>query len=107
MITTASDDSNHPSQRMTTQSQEDVSWTELLDPISHPMGQDHQTERKGKQHLRLFNILYFLESTKSLLSLKCSIGFSSVYFLKQPHAPSKMSLLIQVGKEWTYTFVYI
>ncbi|XP_050003075.1 CD44 antigen isoform X4 [Alexandromys fortis] len=43
---TASDDNNHPSQRMTTQSQEDVSWTELLDPISHPMGQDHQTERK-------------------------------------------------------------
>ncbi|KAK7814987.1 hypothetical protein U0070_024330 [Myodes glareolus] len=43
---TASDDSNHPSQRMTTQSQEAVSWTESLDPISHPMGQDHQTERK-------------------------------------------------------------
>ncbi|XP_027278182.1 CD44 antigen isoform X8 [Cricetulus griseus] len=37
---------NHPSQRMTTQSQENVSWTEFLDPISHPMGQDHQTERK-------------------------------------------------------------
>ncbi|XP_005364145.1 CD44 antigen isoform X3 [Microtus ochrogaster] len=43
---TASDDNNHPSQRMTTQSQEDVFWTEILDPISHPMGQDHQTERK-------------------------------------------------------------
>ncbi|XP_057637257.1 CD44 antigen isoform X2 [Chionomys nivalis] len=43
---TASDDNNHPSQRMTTQSQEDVSWTEFLDPISHPMGQDRQTERK-------------------------------------------------------------
>ncbi|XP_038187234.1 CD44 antigen isoform X2 [Arvicola amphibius] len=43
---TASDGNNHPSQRMTTQRQEDVSWTEFLDPISHPMGQDHQTERK-------------------------------------------------------------
>ncbi|XP_075817661.1 CD44 antigen isoform X3 [Microtus pennsylvanicus] len=43
---TASDDNHHPSQRMTTQSQEDVFWTEFLDPISHPMGQDHQTERK-------------------------------------------------------------
>ncbi|XP_026643631.1 CD44 antigen isoform X6 [Microtus ochrogaster] len=43
---TTSDDNNHPSQRMTTQSQEDVFWTEILDPISHPMGQDHQTERK-------------------------------------------------------------
>ncbi|XP_051040015.1 CD44 antigen isoform X1 [Phodopus roborovskii] len=37
---------NHPSQRMTTQSQENVSWTEFLNPISHPMGQGHQTERK-------------------------------------------------------------
>ncbi|CAO2579739.1 CD44 antigen [Lemmus lemmus] len=44
---TAASTHNHPSQRMTTQSQEDVSWTEFLDPISHPMGQDHQTERKG------------------------------------------------------------
>ncbi|CAO2579737.1 CD44 antigen [Lemmus lemmus] len=43
---TAASTHNHPSQRMTTQSQEDVSWTEFLDPISHPMGQDHQTERK-------------------------------------------------------------
>ncbi|XP_059116995.1 CD44 antigen isoform X4 [Peromyscus eremicus] len=37
---------NYPSQRMTTQSQEDVSWTEFFDPVSHPMEQDHQTERK-------------------------------------------------------------
>ncbi|XP_008850596.1 CD44 antigen isoform X4 [Nannospalax galili] len=36
---------NHPSQRMTTQSQEDVSWTDFFNPISHPMGQGHQTER--------------------------------------------------------------
>ncbi|XP_036040470.1 CD44 antigen isoform X5 [Onychomys torridus] len=42
---TASAYNNHPSQRMTTQSQEDVSWTEFFDPISHPMEQDHQTER--------------------------------------------------------------
>ncbi|XP_057637258.1 CD44 antigen isoform X3 [Chionomys nivalis] len=46
VTSTTSDDNNHPSQRMTTQSQEDVSWTEFLDPISHPMGQDRQTERK-------------------------------------------------------------
>uniref|UniRef100_A0A8C6RHY3 CD44 antigen n=1 Tax=Nannospalax galili TaxID=1026970 RepID=A0A8C6RHY3_NANGA len=38
---------NHPSQRMTTQSQEDVSWTDFFNPISHPMGQGHQTERMG------------------------------------------------------------
>ncbi|KAL1785460.1 CD44 antigen isoform X1 [Sigmodon hispidus] len=44
--TTASAQSDHPSQGMTTQSREDVSWTEFFDPISHPMGQDHQTERK-------------------------------------------------------------
>ncbi|XP_041534781.1 CD44 antigen isoform X2 [Microtus oregoni] len=44
---TASDDNHHPNLRMTTQSQEDVFWTEFLDPISHPMGQDHQTERKA------------------------------------------------------------
>ncbi|XP_027434150.1 CD44 antigen isoform X1 [Zalophus californianus] len=35
----------HPDQRMTTQSQEDSSWTYFFDPISHPMGRDHQTER--------------------------------------------------------------
>ncbi|XP_040600770.1 CD44 antigen isoform X4 [Mesocricetus auratus] len=46
---TASAHSNHPSQRMTTQSQESVSWTEFLDPVSHPMGQDHQTERKDTE----------------------------------------------------------
>nr|XP_038960294.1 CD44 antigen isoform X6 [Rattus norvegicus] len=45
--TTASGHNNHPSQRMTTQSQEDVSWTDFFDPISHPMGQGHQTESKG------------------------------------------------------------
>ncbi|XP_021039157.1 CD44 antigen isoform X3 [Mus caroli] len=44
--TTASAHNNHPSQRITTQSQEDVSWTDFLDPISHPMGQGHQTESK-------------------------------------------------------------
>ncbi|XP_038960295.1 CD44 antigen isoform X3 [Rattus norvegicus] len=44
--TTASGHNNHPSQRMTTQSQEDVSWTDFFDPISHPMGQGHQTESK-------------------------------------------------------------
>ncbi|XP_041534783.1 CD44 antigen isoform X4 [Microtus oregoni] len=44
---TTSDDNHHPNLRMTTQSQEDVFWTEFLDPISHPMGQDHQTERKA------------------------------------------------------------
>uniref|UniRef100_A0A8C6GI77 CD44 antigen n=1 Tax=Mus spicilegus TaxID=10103 RepID=A0A8C6GI77_MUSSI len=45
--TTASAHNNHPSQRITTQSQEDVSWTDFFDPISHPMGQGHQTESKG------------------------------------------------------------
>ncbi|XP_034349897.1 CD44 antigen isoform X2 [Arvicanthis niloticus] len=44
--TTASAHNNHPSQRITTQSQEDVSWTNFFDPISHPMGQGHQTESK-------------------------------------------------------------
>ncbi|XP_029771642.1 CD44 antigen isoform X13 [Suricata suricatta] len=42
--TTPAHDS-HPDQRMTTQSQEDSSWTYFFDPISHPMGRDHQTER--------------------------------------------------------------
>lgn len=46
MVTTASAHNNHPSQRITTQSQEDVSWTDFFDPISHPMGQGHQTESK-------------------------------------------------------------
>ncbi|VFV24853.1 cd44 antigen-like [Lynx pardinus] len=36
---------SHPDQRMTTQSQEDSSWTYFFDPISHPMGRGHQTER--------------------------------------------------------------
>ncbi|XP_021086060.1 CD44 antigen isoform X8 [Mesocricetus auratus] len=48
-MATTSAHSNHPSQRMTTQSQESVSWTEFLDPVSHPMGQDHQTERKDTE----------------------------------------------------------
>ncbi|XP_069325912.1 CD44 antigen isoform X1 [Eulemur rufifrons] len=44
--TAASTYTNHPSQRMTTQSQQDSSWTDFLDPISHPMGHSHQTERR-------------------------------------------------------------
>ncbi|KAF3821995.1 hypothetical protein GH733_007369 [Mirounga leonina] len=36
---------SHPDQRMTTQSQEDSSWTYFFDRVSHPMGRDHQTER--------------------------------------------------------------
>ncbi|KAF0874946.1 CD44 protein, partial [Crocuta crocuta] len=42
--TTPAHDS-HPDQRMTTPSQEDSSWTYFFDPISHPMGRGHQTER--------------------------------------------------------------
>ncbi|XP_034868451.1 CD44 antigen isoform X6 [Mirounga leonina] len=42
--TTPAQDS-HPDQRMTTQSQEDSSWTYFFDRVSHPMGRDHQTER--------------------------------------------------------------
>uniref|UniRef100_A0A2K6GLA2 CD44 antigen n=1 Tax=Propithecus coquereli TaxID=379532 RepID=A0A2K6GLA2_PROCO len=42
----ASTSTNHPSQRMTTQSQQDSSWTDFLDPITHPMGHGHQTERR-------------------------------------------------------------
>ncbi|XP_021120017.1 CD44 antigen isoform X2 [Heterocephalus glaber] len=45
-VTTVSAHSSRPSQRMTTQSQEDISWTEFFDPISHPMGRGHQTERR-------------------------------------------------------------
>uniref|UniRef100_A0A8C0PLP8 CD44 antigen n=1 Tax=Canis lupus familiaris TaxID=9615 RepID=A0A8C0PLP8_CANLF len=41
--TTAQD--SHPDQKTTTQSQEDSSWTYFFDPISHPMGPGHQTER--------------------------------------------------------------
>ncbi|XP_045413761.1 CD44 antigen isoform X6 [Lemur catta] len=44
--TAASTYTHHPSQRMTTQSQQDSSWTDFLDPISHPMGHGHQTERR-------------------------------------------------------------
>ncbi|XP_013001406.1 CD44 antigen isoform X8 [Cavia porcellus] len=36
---------SHPSQRMTTQSQEDSSWTEFFDPVSHPMRRGQQTEK--------------------------------------------------------------
>ncbi|XP_076970510.1 CD44 antigen isoform X2 [Tamandua tetradactyla] len=43
-VTTASAHDSPPSQRMTTQSQVDRSWTDFFDPISHPMGQGHQTE---------------------------------------------------------------
>ncbi|XP_072825886.1 CD44 antigen isoform X7 [Vicugna pacos] len=45
-ITTASAHDSHPNQRVTTQHQEDSSWTYILDPISHPVGQGHQTERR-------------------------------------------------------------
>ncbi|XP_037694790.1 CD44 antigen isoform X9 [Choloepus didactylus] len=41
--TTSAQDSS-PSQRMTTQSQEDSFWTDFFDPISHPMGRGQQTE---------------------------------------------------------------
>ncbi|XP_023384435.1 CD44 antigen isoform X8 [Pteropus vampyrus] len=44
--TAASTHDNHPNQRMTTQSQEDSSWTYFFDPISHPMGRGHQTEKR-------------------------------------------------------------
>ncbi|XP_046311983.1 CD44 antigen isoform X9 [Marmota monax] len=43
--TEASAHDGHPDQRMTTQSQEDDFWTDHFDPISHPMGRGHQTER--------------------------------------------------------------
>ncbi|XP_025122018.1 CD44 antigen isoform X11 [Bubalus bubalis] len=45
-ITTASTHVSHPHQRVTTQSQEDSSWTYVFDPVSHPMGRDHQTKRR-------------------------------------------------------------
>ncbi|XP_068412760.1 CD44 antigen isoform X9 [Eschrichtius robustus] len=44
--TTASAHDSHPNQRVTTQSQEDRSWTYFSDPVSHPMGRGHQTERR-------------------------------------------------------------
>ncbi|XP_023384437.1 CD44 antigen isoform X10 [Pteropus vampyrus] len=54
--TAASTHDNHPNQRMTTQSQEDSSWTYFFDPISHPMGRGHQTEKRmedqGSSHDR-------------------------------------------------------
>ncbi|XP_076703167.2 CD44 antigen isoform X7 [Callospermophilus lateralis] len=43
--TEASAHDGHPDQRMTTQRQEDDFWTDYFDPISHPMGRGHQTER--------------------------------------------------------------
>ncbi|XP_037694782.1 CD44 antigen isoform X2 [Choloepus didactylus] len=42
--TAASAQDSSPSQRMTTQSQEDSFWTDFFDPISHPMGRGQQTE---------------------------------------------------------------
>ncbi|XP_010962984.1 CD44 antigen isoform X8 [Camelus bactrianus] len=45
-VTTASAHDSHPNQRVTTQHQEDSSWTYILDPISHPMERGHQTERR-------------------------------------------------------------
>ncbi|XP_054441889.1 CD44 antigen isoform X2 [Pteronotus mesoamericanus] len=44
--TDASAHDSHTNQEMTTQSQEDSSWPYFLDPISHPMGRGHQTERR-------------------------------------------------------------
>ncbi|XP_065800280.1 CD44 antigen isoform X3 [Muntiacus reevesi] len=43
-VTTASTHVSHPHQRVTTQSQEDSSWTYFFDPVSHPMGRGHQTK---------------------------------------------------------------
>ncbi|XP_040836030.1 CD44 antigen isoform X1 [Ochotona curzoniae] len=43
---TASAHNSHPSQTVTTQNQEDSSWTDFFDPISHPMGRGHPTETK-------------------------------------------------------------
>ncbi|XP_015330326.1 CD44 antigen isoform X5 [Bos taurus] len=43
-VTTASTHVSHPHQRVTTQSQEDSSWTYVFDPVSHPMGRGHQTK---------------------------------------------------------------
>ncbi|XP_024608309.1 CD44 antigen isoform X6 [Neophocaena asiaeorientalis asiaeorientalis] len=44
--TTASARDSHQNQRVTVQSQEDRSWTYFFDPVSHPMGRGHQTERR-------------------------------------------------------------
>lgn len=46
VITAASAHNSHPSQTVTTQNQEDSSWTDFFDPISHPMGRGHPTETK-------------------------------------------------------------
>ncbi|XP_008570046.1 PREDICTED: CD44 antigen isoform X1 [Galeopterus variegatus] len=43
--TAASAHNSHPSQRRTTHSQEESSWSDFFYPISHPMGRGHQTER--------------------------------------------------------------
>ncbi|XP_054947394.1 CD44 antigen isoform X17 [Physeter macrocephalus] len=48
--TTASAHDSHPNQRVTMQSQEDRSWTYFFDPVSHPMGRGHQTERRMDMH---------------------------------------------------------
>uniref|UniRef100_A0A8D1RCI0 CD44 antigen n=1 Tax=Sus scrofa TaxID=9823 RepID=A0A8D1RCI0_PIG len=45
-ITAASAHDSHPSERATTQSQVDSSWTHFFDPVSHPMGRGHQTEER-------------------------------------------------------------
>lgn len=107
MVTTASAHNNHPSQRITTQSQEDVSWTDFFDPISHPMGQGHQTESKGNS---LWDFLMYCVSYNQLSAFSVwnvPLIFSSVYFRKHPHVSSTISLLIQVGKEWICTSIYM
>ncbi|XP_055279810.1 CD44 antigen isoform X7 [Moschus berezovskii] len=43
-ITTASTHVSHPHQRVTTQNQEDSSWSYFFDPVSHPVGRGHQTK---------------------------------------------------------------
>nr|XP_058925921.1 CD44 antigen isoform X3 [Kogia breviceps] len=48
--TAASAHDSHPNQRVTMQSQEDRSWTYFSDPVSHPMGRGHQTERRMDMH---------------------------------------------------------
>ncbi|XP_007129598.2 CD44 antigen isoform X8 [Physeter macrocephalus] len=48
--TAASAHDSHPNQRVTMQSQEDRSWTYFFDPVSHPMGRGHQTERRMDMH---------------------------------------------------------
>ncbi|XP_054947393.1 CD44 antigen isoform X6 [Physeter macrocephalus] len=49
-MTAASAHDSHPNQRVTMQSQEDRSWTYFFDPVSHPMGRGHQTERRMDMH---------------------------------------------------------